>query len=83
MFATVIALKYVSDHYGHFLKLTDSILFEYHDKPSPFNSTHYIVLYIPTKWRSYRDHRLCDVTSPCVLIICFAVNTFFSLALYY
>jgi len=19
---------------------------------------------IPTKWRSYRDHRLCDVTSP-------------------
>ena len=30
---------------GHFLKLTDSILFEEHDKSSPFNSTHYIVLY--------------------------------------
>jgi len=22
---------------------------------------------MPTKWRSYRDHRLCDVTSPCAL----------------
>ena len=21
---------------------------------------------LPTKWRSYCDHRLCDVTSPCV-----------------
>jgi len=21
---------------------------------------------IRTEWRSYRDHRLCDVTSPCV-----------------
>ena len=21
---------------------------------------------MPTKWRSYRDHRLCDVASPCV-----------------
>ena len=42
-----------------FLKLTDSVLFELHDKSSPFNSTHYA-----TKWRSYRDHRLCDVTSP-------------------
>jgi len=21
----------------------------------------------PTKWRSYRDHRLCDVTSPCCI----------------
>ena len=21
---------------------------------------------IPTKWRSYRDHRFCDVTSPYV-----------------
>ena len=43
-----------------FLKLTDSVLFELHDKSSPFNSTQVI----PTKWRSYRDHRLCDVTSP-------------------
>jgi len=31
--------------YGHFLKPTDSILFEQHDKSSPFNSTHHIVLY--------------------------------------
>ena len=49
MFVTVIALKYallVSQwSYGHFLKLTDSILFEQHDKSSPFNSTHYVVLY--------------------------------------
>ena len=47
MFVTVIALKYalLVSHcsYGHFLKLTDSVLFEYHDKSSPFNSTHYIV----------------------------------------
>jgi len=26
-------------------KLSDSILFEWHDKSSPFNLTHYIVLY--------------------------------------
>jgi len=49
MFVTVIALKYellVSQwSYGHFLKLTDSMLFELHDKSSPFDSTHYIVLY--------------------------------------
>jgi len=25
-----------------------------------------ILCIIPTKWRSYRDHRLYDVTSPCV-----------------
>jgi len=30
---------------GHFLKLTDSILFEQVAKSSLFNSTHYIVLY--------------------------------------
>ena len=23
---------------------------------------------MPTKWRSYRDHRLCDVTSPYVYL---------------
>ena len=48
---------------------SDSILFEKHDKSSPFNSTH---LYrdIPTKWRSYRDRRLCDVTSSYVYRPC-------------
>jgi len=49
MFVTVIAHKYtllVSRwSRGHFLKLTDSILFEQHDESSPFNSTQYIVLY--------------------------------------
>jgi len=49
MFATVIALNYallVSQwSYGHFLKLADLILFEQHDKSSPFNSTRYVVLY--------------------------------------
>jgi len=52
MLATVIALKYallISQwSYGHFLKVTDSILFEQHDKSSPFNWTHYIVLYPQT-----------------------------------
>jgi len=47
-FVIVIALKYalfVSQwSCGHFLKLTDSILFEWRDKSSPFKSTHYIVL---------------------------------------
>ena len=49
MFVTVIALKWalLVSHwsYGHFLKITDSILFERHVKSSPFNLTHYIVLY--------------------------------------
>jgi len=49
MFFTVIALKYALFvslwSCGHFLKLTDSILLEWHDKSSPFNSTHYVVLY--------------------------------------
>ena len=48
MFVTVIPLKYallVSQRsYGHFLKLSDSILFEEHDKSSPFDAIHYIVL---------------------------------------
>jgi len=30
---------------------------------------HYVP--IPTKWRSYRGHRFCDVTSPNVLTLCF------------
>jgi len=30
----------------------------------------YIMPYvIPTKWRSYRGHRFCDVTSPCVCVL--------------
>ena len=66
MFVTVIALKYaflVSQRsYGHFLKLNDSILLEQYDKYSPFNSTHYVVLY-PQNWRPYREHRLRDVSS--------------------
>jgi len=49
MFVALITLEYallVSQRaYGHFLKLTDAILLEYHDKSSPFNSTHYVVLY--------------------------------------
>jgi len=49
MFATVIALKYaflVSQcSYGHFVKLTDSILYEKHDKSSSFKSTHCVALY--------------------------------------
>ena len=49
MFVDVIALKYalLVSHwsYGNFLKLTDSILFEWHDKSSPFSSTQYVVLY--------------------------------------
>jgi len=63
MFVTVIAPKYVllvsQWSCGHFLKLTDLVLFEWHDRSSPFNSTHVI----PTKWPSHRDHRLCDVNS--------------------
>jgi len=47
--SSVIALRHTlllsQWSYGHFLKLTDSILFELDDKSSPFNSTHYIVLY--------------------------------------
>ena len=34
-------------------------------KSSPTNSTHYAKLY-PQKWRSYRDHRVPDVSSPYV-----------------
>jgi len=49
MFVTVIALKYallVSQwSCGHFLKLTDSVLFQQHKKSLPFNSTHCVVLY--------------------------------------
>jgi len=30
---------------GHVLKLSDSILFEYYNKSSPFKATHYVVLY--------------------------------------
>ena len=50
MFVTAIALnKYdlliSQSSRGHFLKLTDSILFEKHDKSSPFGSKHYVVLY--------------------------------------
>jgi len=49
MFVATIALKYallVSQwSYGHFLKLTDSVLVEQHDKSSPFDSTRYIVSY--------------------------------------
>jgi len=45
MFVTVVALKYallVSRwSCGHFHKVTDSVLFESHDKSSPFNATHY------------------------------------------
>jgi len=65
MFVTEIALQYalLVTHwsYGHFVKLTDSILFEYHDKSSPFNLTRYIVLY-----QQKGDHIVtidCDVTS--------------------
>ena len=49
MFLTAIEPKYAllasQWSYGRFLKLTDSILFEWHDKSSPFNSTHYVVFY--------------------------------------
>jgi len=46
MFVTVIALgSQVGDHIGISLKLTDSILFELHDKSSPFNSTHFMPSY--------------------------------------
>jgi len=65
MLVAVIAHKYtllVSRwSCGHFLKLTDSILFQWHDESSPLNAVYRV---IPTKWRSYRDHRLCGVTSP-------------------
>ena len=48
MFVTVIAPKYalLASRWscGYFLKLADSILFEWHDKSSPFNATHYIAL---------------------------------------
>jgi len=42
------------------------ILFKWHDKSSPINSTDCRV--IPTKWRSYRGHRCCDVTSSYVML---------------
>jgi len=61
MFVTVIALKYAlmvsPGSQGHFLKLTDSILFDLHNKSSPFNSTHYIVLY------PQNGHRVVTVDS--------------------
>ena len=47
MFVTVIAIKYalfVSQHHMDIFKLTESVVFEYHDKSSPFNSTHYVVV---------------------------------------
>jgi len=42
------------------------MLFKLQDKSSPPSYTHYAMLYhvIPTKWRSYRGHRFCDVNSP-------------------
>ena len=43
------------------------MLFKHHYKSSPLNST--LCYVIPTKWRSYRDHRVCDVTSPYVYCI--------------
>jgi len=45
MFVTVIRFVGKSVIKWTFFKLTDSILFELHDKSSPFNSTRYIVLY--------------------------------------
>ena len=50
MFVAVIAPKYVllisQGSYRHFPKLTDSILYLTNTrKSSPFNSTHYVVLY--------------------------------------
>jgi len=36
------------------------MLLDLQDKSSPLSSTHVI----PTKWRSYRGHRFCDVTLP-------------------
>jgi len=66
MFVTAIALKYALSErhwsYGQFLKLTDLILFEQHDKSPPFNSTHYIVLY-PQNGDSVVAIDFCDVTS--------------------
>jgi len=49
MSVTVVELRYAllasQGSYGHFFKLTDSVFFEQHDKSSPFNSVHYIMLY--------------------------------------
>jgi len=63
MFVAAISLKYallVSQwSHGHFLKLTDSVLFEQLDKSSTFGLTQRIIScyrVIPTKWRSYRVH---------------------------
>ena len=39
------------------------MLFNEHDKSSPVNCTH-LCHVIPTKWRSYRGGRFCDVISP-------------------
>jgi len=35
----------------------------------PVNFTHYAVLYPQNGDRILSDHRLCDVTSPCVLVV--------------
>jgi len=39
------ALSVSQGTYRHFLKVTGSILFEYHDRSSPFNATHFIMSY--------------------------------------
>ena len=64
MVVTVIALKYallVSQwSYGHFLWF--SFIWITRQIFAIWLNAVYRV--IPTKWRSYRDQRLCDVTSP-------------------
>jgi len=59
MFLTVIALKYaLLLSQRHFLKLTDSFL------SSPFNTTHYVVLYTQNGDRIIDS--VTSLTSPCV-----------------
>jgi len=71
MLVTVIALKYallVSQRsYGHFLKLNDPVLFELHDKSSPFNSMHYVMLY------ARNGDRICGVTLPYIKKLLYAL----------
>jgi len=73
MFVTVIALKYalcVSQwSYGHFLKLR--VQFYLNNTIKLRHLTQDIISCysaIPTKWLSYRDHRLRVVLSPYVLV---------------
>jgi len=70
MFVTVVALKYtllVSQwSYGYFLKVTDSILFEWQNKSSPFNSTHYIVLYPQNGDRIVTIDSVTSLQSMCI-----------------